>query len=139
MRLLRLNRNGVASALGPLEAEIMEVLWRAKAPLSVAEVRPKLKTQGDSLSYSTIKAVLNNLSEKGHVVKRNAGKSNIFAATSTRAEFESQIVSTVLKSLLRSYREPMIAHLVDELDADKEMLDRLERMIEAKRRREREE
>lgn len=40
--------------------------------------------------------------------------------------------------LLRSYREPVIAHLVDELDADKEMLDRLERMIEAKRRRQRE-
>lgn len=111
----------------------MEVLWRAKAPLSVAEVRPGLPRQEDSLSYSTIKAVLNNLSEKGHVVKRSAGRSNVFAPAKTRSEFESQIVSTVLKSLLRSYREPVIAHLVDELNADKKMLDQLERMIEQKK------
>jgi predicted transcriptional regulator len=111
----------------------MEVLWRAKTPLSVAEVRPRLPRQDEGLSYSTIKAVLNNLSEKGHVVKRSAGKSNVFAAAKTRSEFESQVVSTVLKSLLRSYREPVIAHFVDELSADRKMLDQLELMIEQKR------
>jgi predicted transcriptional regulator len=137
MRLLRLNRNGVASSLGPLEADVMDVLWQAKAPLSVAEVRSKLRPQGDSLSYSTIKAVLNNLSEKGHVAKCSAGKSNVFAAAKTRSEFESQVVSTVLKSLLRSYREPVIAHFVDALNADKKMLDQLERMIEQKQGRRR--
>jgi len=113
----------------------MEVLWRAKSPLSVAEVRSGLHTRSESLSYSTIKAVLNNLSQKGHVVKRSAGKSNVFAAATTRSEFESLVVSTVLSSLLRSYREPVIAHFVDELNADKEMLDQLERMIDQKRRR----
>lgn len=133
MPLLRLNRNGVASSLGPLEADVMDVLWRAKSPLAVAEVLSKLQPRGRSLSYSTIKAVLNNLSEKGHVVKRSAGKSNVFAAAKTRSEFESQIVSTVLKSLLRSYREPVITQLVDELNADRKMLDQLERLIEQKK------
>lgn len=111
----------------------MDVLWRAKLPLSVADVRKRLKSGNEHLSYSTVKAVLNNLAGKGHVLKTNAGKSNVFVAATTRSSFESQIVSAVLKSLIRAYRKPLIAHFVDELNADKEMLDQLEQMIEQKR------
>lgn len=135
MRILRLNRDGVASPLGPLEAGVMEVLWKLQEPTSVADVLSALKARGETLSYSTVKAVLNNLVEKGHVTKHSAGKSNVFAASITQSKFESQVVSTVLASLIRSYREPVLAHLVDELGADKKTLDRLEQMIAETRSR----
>jgi predicted transcriptional regulator len=113
----------------------MEVLWKSKEPVSVADVLASVRSKGENLSYSTIKAVLNNLSEKGYVTKCSAGRNNVFATSTTRAKFESQMVSAVLTSLIRSYREPVLAHLVDELGADAKTLDQLERLIAEKRSR----
>jgi predicted transcriptional regulator len=133
MRFLRLTRKGDASALGPLESRVMEVLWNATSAVSVADVLTVLSKRKPVLSYSTVKAVLSNLTIKGHVKKRSIGRSNVFTPAATRAAFQKHVVSEVIDSLIHSYREPVLAHLVDELASDDGMLDELERLIAEKR------
>jgi predicted transcriptional regulator len=133
MRLLRLTRNGNASALGPLESRVMEALWSATNEVSVADVLAVLSKRKPVLSYSTVKAVLSNLVLKGHAKKRSIGRSNAFAARTSRAAFQRHVVSEVIDSLIQSYREPVLAHLVDELTLDDKTLDELERLIAEKR------
>jgi len=133
MRFLRLTRNGNASTLGPLESRVMEALWSATTAVSVAEVLAVLSKQKPVLSYSTIKAVLSNLTTKGHVKKRSIGRSNVFTPRTSRAAFQKHVVSEVIDSLINSYREPVLAHLVDELASDDTMLEELERLIAEKR------
>lgn len=136
MRLLRFSRAGGASTLGPLESRVMNVLWKADTPISVAQVHRGLGKRLPILSYSAIKAVLNNLASKGHVKKRSAGRSNLFTAALSQEDFERQLVSGVLDALIRSYREPVLAHLIDEFASDDETLDQLERLISERRRSE---
>ena len=133
MRFLRLTRKGDASALGPLESRVMEALWNATSAVSVADVLTVLSKRKPVLSYSTVKAVLSNLTLKGHVKKRSIGRSNVFTPATTKAAFQKSLVSQVIDSLIHSYREPVLAHLVDELTSDDSMLDDLERLIAEKR------
>ena len=61
--VFRPSRSGAASVLGPLEGEIMEVIWQGDGALSVPDVHRALTEAGRPISYSAVKAVLNNLAD----------------------------------------------------------------------------
>lgn len=134
MRLFRLSRRGSGSILGPLETEVMEAVWSQDEPVSVGRVQELLGRRRKAPAYSTVKAVLSNLTEKGHLRKRTGGRSNTFAPVLSREAFREEVVSQVLGSLVRDYRNPFLAHLVDELASEPGTLDDLERLIADKRR-----
>ena len=134
MRIFRLSKKGAGTVLGPLESEVMEVVWSEGEPVSVARVHEVLDRPRKALAYSTIKAVLSNLAAKGYLRKRSRGRSNVFAAVQTRDEFRRRLVTEVLGSLVRDYRNPLLAHLVDELADEPGSLDDLERLIAEKRK-----
>ena len=127
--IFRPARTGAAAVLGPLEGEIMEVVWAADTAVPVSEVHRTLAEGGRPLSYSAVKAVLNNLSDKGRLIKTREGKVTYFAAAKSREEFEAQVVSTVVGSLKRNFGPAVIAQLVDELAVDREALEAFERVI----------
>ena len=59
-------QGGAGSMLGPLEAEVMAVLWRAGAPLPVREVAAELNAGRDAaLAYTTVMTVMSRLAGKG--------------------------------------------------------------------------
>jgi BlaI family penicillinase repressor len=126
-------RTGAAAVLGPLEGEIMEVIWREGGAVSVPEVHRALTGDGRTLSYSAVKAVLNNLADKGRLNKAREGKATFFEAAKTREEFDAQVISTVVNSLKRNFGTPVIAQLVHELVVDDETLKEFERVIAARR------
>jgi predicted transcriptional regulator len=128
--VFRPSRSGAAAVLGPLEGEIMEAVWAGQGPQSVSDVHEALTSGGGRvLSYSAVKAVLNNLSDKGRLTKTREGKATFFASAKTRDEFEAEVVSSVVSSLKRNYGSGVIAQLVDELAVDKESLAEFERVI----------
>lgn len=111
----------------------METLWDADGEVSVTDVLTVLSKRKPVLAYSTVKAVLSNLALKGHVKKRSVGRSNAFSPMTSKAVFQKRLVSQVIDSLVHSYREPVLAHLVDELTSDEGTLEELERLIAEKR------
>lgn len=131
--VFRPSRSGAASVLGPLEGEIMDVIWREGRSVSVPEVHRALTEAGRPISYSAVKAVLNNLADKGRLNKTRQGKATFFAAAKTREEFDAQVVATVVSSLKRNFGPAVIAQLVDELAADEETLSEFERVIAQKK------
>ena len=133
--LLRIFRTGGGvSALGPLETEIMNCVWDSSHPVTVADVHQSIGRRGRRIAYSTVKAVLTNLSEKGHLKKRSHGRSNFFSARESREEFKDRIVRHVLSSLAEEHRAPLVAYLVNEVAKDEAGVRELERLIRAKRR-----
>ncbi len=131
--IFRPSRTGAASVLGPLEGEIMEVIWQGVGAQSVPDVHHALTEAGRPISYSAVKAVLNNLADKGRLAKTRQGKATFFAATASREEFDAQVVATVVSSLKRNFGPAVIAQLVDELAADEETLSEFERVIAQKK------
>src|SRR5262245_29829394 len=134
MRLFRLSKRRAGTVLGPLEDDIMEIVWSEEEPVTVASVHRALGRRRKALAYSTVKAVLSNLVGKGHLRKRSEGRSNVFSAVQSREAFRRQVVDEVLGSLVKDYRNPLLAHLVDRFASDPSTLDELERLIAAKRK-----
>jgi predicted transcriptional regulator len=131
--IFRPSRSGAAAVLGPLEGEIMEVIWAKERPLSVGNVQQALGDRGRPLSDSAVRAVLNNLVGKGRLTKSRKGKASFFAASASREAFEARIVSTVVDSLKRNYGTMAIAELVDRLAVDEETLAEFERRLAERR------
>ena len=107
----------------------MDVIWKEGRALSVPDVHRALTGAGRAISYSAVKAVLNNLADKDRLAKTRQGKATFFAAAKSREVFEAQVVSTVVQSLKRNYGAAVIAQLVDELAVDQETLSEFERVI----------
>jgi predicted transcriptional regulator len=123
------SRSGASSVLGPLEARIMEVIWAESRPVPVGDVHRALCRRGRTISYSAVKAVLNNLTDKKKLHKTREGKVTFFTPTSSREAFEAQVVSTVVRSLKRNFGSTAIAQLVDQLATDEKAVAELERLI----------
>jgi predicted transcriptional regulator len=123
------SRSGASAVLGPLEGKIMEVIWREGRALSVGDVHRALCKRGRTISYSAVKAVLNNLTGKRRLTKTREGKVTFFTAATSREAFEAQVVSTVVRSLKRNFGSVAIAELVDQLAVDEETISEFERLI----------
>jgi len=128
-RVFRPGEHGSAAVLGPLEADVINAVWLADAPVTVADVMQLLNQRRKALAYSTIKTILTNLAHKGYLSKRASGRANTFAAKQTKPEFERNVVDGVVSSLLRDYRNPLLAHLADELSADPQAIAEFERLL----------
>ena len=124
------HRSAELLCLGPLEARVMRVLWAARGPANVGDVLLELNRGGGRpLSYSTAKAVLLNLTRKGWVSKRADGRANVFAPQLSHDEYEQRSVAQIVQPLLRSHRNPLLAHIVDEVVADESALAEFERLL----------
>jgi predicted transcriptional regulator len=76
---------------------------------------------------------LQNLHDKSHLKKRPDGKQNVFTPVLTREQFARQAVGRVVEPLLRHHRNPLLAHIVEELIGDEDVLAELEMLVAAKR------
>jgi predicted transcriptional regulator len=122
-------------ALGPLESEVIEAAWNLGGWVSVSEVLEERERRGGTtLAYSTIKAVLTNLHAKGHLEKRSEGKQNTFKPKLEREAFAARAVGRVVDPLFRDHRNPLLAHLVDELIDDEAGLAEFEALLAARKR-----
>jgi predicted transcriptional regulator len=134
MPIFRSDRSGAAVTVGPLEGAILEVLWDRGEIMGVPEVHQALTEAGRAISYSAVKAVLNNLEQKGWLRKDKKGKVTRFEPVQTREQFDSAVISNVIKSLKRNYGQPVIAQFVDELAVDEKAIEEFERLIAARKK-----
>ena len=111
----------------------MDVLWEDGGVMPVPDVHRKLAENGRPLSYSAVKAVLNNLAGKGLLKKDKVGKVTRFVPARSRTEFDSAVLADVIGGLKRNYGAPAIAQLVGELAIDEESLAEFERIIAQRR------
>ena len=135
-RVFRLNRDGgAASSLGPLEARVIEIMWSLGDWLAVSDVIAQMEKNADEkpLAYSTIKTIMQNLADKHHLVKKSAGRANVFKPALSRDEFERKVIDDVVRPLLQNQRNPLLAHIADELAGNDESYAEFERILAEKR------
>jgi predicted transcriptional regulator len=110
--------------LGPLEAQVMTVVWRAGGPMTVRDVLNKLnKDPRPNLAYTTVMTVMSRLAEKEVLRRRAEGRGYVYeAAVGDAAEL-------AVRNVLRDFGKAALAHFVDEVRADPDALRRLERLL----------
>ena len=96
--------------MGSLEADVLDVLWRATEPRTPAEV---LEALGTDLAYTTVMTILTRLWRKGLVERSKAGRAYRYAAVVSEAE----LVAARMRSALAgtSDRAATMSRFVDGL------------------------
>jgi predicted transcriptional regulator len=116
---------------GELQEQIMAVLWRT-GPGSVEHVREGLPARHRS-AYTTVQTVLNRLAERGLVGRERGGRTVMYTARLSEAQYLSRSLERTLAGASLEARKVALTELIGGLDADE-----LERLSEqAQRARER--
>lgn len=83
-------------SLGPLESAVMELLWRAEAPLSVRQVVDELADRRPA--YTTVATVLDNLRRKDCVTRERVGRLWFYRPQVQASELAAQQMREALAS-----------------------------------------
>ena len=118
---------GGGSGLGPLEAEVMAVLWRADGPVSVRGVVVRLNTRRSApLAYTTVMTVLSRLAGKGILVREQQGRGFVYTpAVADTAEI-------AVRGVLAEFGDAALARFVERVELDPRLRARLRKLMEAK-------
>lgn len=122
--------------LGPLEQEVMEVVWRL-GDATVRDVHDEL-SKAKTIAYTTVMTTMSRLATKGMLVRDTAGLAHRYRPAIDRELYARSAVGDVLTWLLERYPEPAAAYLtgvVDDVDAG--TIDELRAAVERRRRGER--
>jgi predicted transcriptional regulator len=98
-------------ALGALETEVLEVLWRADHPLTPAEVLDALDS---SLAYTTVMTVLGRLWNKGLAERAKVGRAFAYSAAMSEADLSADRMRKALDT--SSNALATMSQFVDGLD-----------------------
>jgi predicted transcriptional regulator len=130
-------QNGSAGSaperLGSLESEVMERLWF----LGEASVRDLHGEFAPRLAYTTIMTTLDRLYKKGLLTRRKAGKAYMYVAAFDQMQYRERLAQHWIGMALRhgSHSHAVLSSFVDAVSRrDQQMLDRLDRLVKAKRR-----
>lgn len=136
-RWRRAERDPLRGALGSLERQVMDVVWRTGG-ISVRDVQAKLERR---VAYTTVMTTLDRLFKKGFVARTRSGRAFLYTAAQTREQVEAAVASGVLSGLLTNgsgAAMPILSNLVDAVgsqDGGLDLLDVLEEMVRDTRRR----
>ena len=114
------------------ERQIMDAVYRL-GTASVADVRAEIP---DPPSYSSVRALMGVLTDKGELTYDREGPRYIYRATTPRAEASASALERVLSTFFDGSATRAMAALMD-LSSDElteEELDRLARLVEEARR-----
>ena len=122
----------LAAVLGPLEADVMEVVWD-RPEVRVRDVYEVL-SERRPIAYTTVMTTMGRLAEKGLLHRIESHPAHRFRPGVSRDEYASSTVHSVLDWLVGHFPDPAVAYFLDRLEGDDERL--LESLRSAIARRE---
>ncbi len=118
--------NDRAVKLSRRERQIMDIVYR-RGHVSVADV---LKDLPDPPSYSTVRALLRILEEKGYLTHKKDGKRYIYRPTQPRHIAGRSALKQIFQTFFDKSIEKTVMTLISDADLSDEELDRLSQRIE---------
>jgi predicted transcriptional regulator len=116
-----------AGLLGPLESDIMEVLWAAPEPLSVRAVLEDINiARRPPLAYTTVMTVMARLADKEILVRHKDGRSYVYEAVVADA------AGIAVRDVIRDFGESALASFVEQARSDPKLAKRLLRLMQGK-------
>ncbi len=112
------------------ERQIMDVLY-SRGRASAAEVR---EAMANPPSYSTIRALLRILEDKGHVVHEQEGTRYVYRPAVPARRAKRSALRHMVKTFFDGSPEKAVAALINDSKLTEEELDRLSKLVEEARK-----
>ncbi len=106
-------KDGLVKVLGPLETEIMHILWQ-EGQSTVKRVHRKLSQHRD-IAYTTVMTTMSRLAEKGVLHREREGLAYVYTPVINEDDFVNMVVRQVLDGLLDDYSDTTISYMVEYL------------------------
>lgn len=103
-----------SATLGPLEKEIMEIVWK-KNEVNVKTVVSELP-QSRKLAYTTVLTILSRLWKKGLLERDKRGKSFVYKSKRDKQQTLHSLIRSTLHTLVERYGDDAIAAFIDEVN-----------------------
>lgn len=94
------------------ELEILDVLW-SLGPATVRDVHEHLKRR-DEIGYTTVLKLLQNMFEKGLVLRQDAQRSHIYSAAYKRVDVVRRITRGFVDRVFSGSRSELVLHALRE-------------------------
>ena len=101
----------VPRLLGPLEAEVMEVMWETDQA-TVRQVVDLLR-QRRTIAYTTVMTIMNNLVAKGMLERNPQGKAHLFKVALSREELWEKASREAVSDVLNRFGDLAIARFFE--------------------------
>lgn len=124
------NANGSPKpiTLGPLESEVMDLVWN----LGEAKVRDvyRVLLKKREIAYTTVMTIMGNLASKGALNRHWQNRAYVYVPAVSRDDFARAKVIEIVDNILDVFTEPAMAYLVDRMaQVDPQRLAELEKAI----------
>jgi BlaI family transcriptional regulator, penicillinase repressor len=112
------------------ELEILRVLW-AKGPATVRDIHDVL-SDTRSTGYTTVLKTLQIMTEKGLVVREEAGKAHIYSPSMREADMQTQLLKDLSEKLFSGSPALLAMHALSLQPASEDELEQIRALIAAK-------
>lgn len=125
-------RQPLADVLGPLEAEVMDIVWDRR-DATVRDVHRALADKR-SIAYTTVMTTMGRLTEKGLLKRVEEQPAHHYFPAVTREQYANSAVKSVVDWLVNHFRDPAVAYFIDRVEEEDEAV--IESLREAIEQRE---
>ena len=111
-------RQPLADVLGPLEAEVMDIVWDRRE----ATVRDVHRALADKrrIAYTTVMTTMGRLTEKGLLKRVEEQPAHHYFPAVSREQYASSAVKSVVDWLVNHFRDPAVAYFIDRVEKEDE-------------------
>ena len=127
--VFRPGNEGLQKMLGKLEAQIMEITWASREPMSVEDVRSELADRGKNAAYTTVMTVMNVMTEKGPLSQKRMGRAYVYSAKITRDGTQSRMVRDILHRVFDGSASTLVTRLLHQAEPDSEEMKEIRKTI----------
>lgn len=114
LRRLRRPEKAEEKFLGPLEAEVMDRLWKRRSA-TVRDIVVELARTRE-LAYTTVMTIMVRLHEKGLLERVRDGKTYVYRPSFTRAEHRARLSRDLARGLVAEFGDAALAAFSAELN-----------------------
>lgn len=99
-------------SLGPLEHQIMDIVWKQKKSTVYSVVEDLC--QEKKLAYTTVMTVMSRLAKKGVLTRKKKGKTYYYQPSETKDQFIHQVVKNTISKMVNMFGEEALIAFEDE-------------------------
>ena len=113
------------------ELEIMKIIWRRESA-TVRDVYEEL-LEHRKVAYTTVMTMMGILEQKGRLKKSEDGRAFVYHPVESQGKVVGSMVQEFVKRVFNGSAKPLLVHLVENLDIDKDQLDEISELLREKK------
>jgi predicted transcriptional regulator len=113
------------------ELEIMKIVWQ-RGSSTVREVYEELLRRR-KIAYTTVMTMMGILEQKGRLKKSEDGRAFVYTPTEPQTKVVGTMVQEFVKRVFNGSAQPLLVHLVENLDGNDDQLDEIRKLLREKK------